>query len=202
MRNAILSIVVTVAVTSSSVWAQIVEPQEPQDQLAEVCLGDVNGDAVVNTDDLAALLGGYGPCRRCEEDLNGDGAVDSEDLDVLMDNWGNCPADTFSDTPTEEKQRSAAGLKSSGPEDDGGARDSDPLRGDCTMIIHGYGDIDADGDVDAADLATMLGNWGECPDVNDCPSNLVDRVGVGCHPEDIGNVSGLDLAMLLGNWTM
>jgi hypothetical protein len=51
-------------------------------------------------------------------------------------------------------------------------------------------DLDGDGDVDAADLAILLGAWGTCPDPLDCPADL----------DGDGSVSASDLAMLLGSW--
>jgi hypothetical protein len=49
------------------------------------------------------------------------------------------------------------------------------------------GDVDGDGDVDAADLAVLLAGWGPC---SSCPSDLNgDAV-----------VNAMDLAILLGNW--
>ncbi len=51
-------------------------------------------------------------------------------------------------------------------------------------------DLDNDGDVDAADLAILLGNWGPCADCGNCPADLNgDCV-----------VDAADLAILLGNW--
>lgn len=50
------------------------------------------------------------------------------------------------------------------------------------------GDLNGDSMVDGADLAIMLGFWGECP--SKCVADL-DASGV---------VDGLDLALLLGNW--
>ncbi len=50
------------------------------------------------------------------------------------------------------------------------------------------GDIDGDGDVDVADLAALLADWGDCPG---CPADL-DGDGV---------VGVLDLATLLASWT-
>ena len=52
------------------------------------------------------------------------------------------------------------------------------------------GDLDGDGDVDAADLAQLLGNWGLCPDPKDCPADL----------DGDGQVNAFDLAILLGSW--
>ncbi len=50
------------------------------------------------------------------------------------------------------------------------------------------GDLDGDGDIDAADLAVVLAAWGPCPA---CPADLDDdhQVGPG------------DLAIILANWT-
>ena len=52
------------------------------------------------------------------------------------------------------------------------------------------GDLDGDGDIDAADLAQLLGNWGPCADPDDCPADL----------DGDGSVGAFDLAILLGNW--
>jgi hypothetical protein len=54
--------------------------------------GDVNGDGVVNVQDLLLLLGAWGMCPEppieCPEDLNDDGSVDVLDLLVVLGNWG------------------------------------------------------------------------------------------------------------------
>ena len=51
-------------------------------------------------------------------------------------------------------------------------------------------DLDGDCVVGAMDLAILLGNWGPCPDPDDCPADL----------NGDGQVSAADLAILLGNW--
>lgn len=48
-------------------------------------------------------------------------------------------------------------------------------------------DLDGDGNVDAADLAQLLGNWGPCPD---CPADF----------DGDNDVDAADLAQLLGAW--
>ena len=53
------------------------------------------------------------------------------------------------------------------------------------------GDLNGDGFVNGADLASMLANWGPCVDINNCPANL----------NGDGIVNGADLAALLSNWT-
>lgn len=50
--------------------------------------GDINGDGVVNAEDLALLLGNWGPCPGCPADLTGDGVVGPVDLAILLGNWG------------------------------------------------------------------------------------------------------------------
>lgn len=52
--------------------------------------GDLNGDGVVNGDDLGILLGAWGPCAPigfCQGDINGDGVVDAADLGTLLAGW-------------------------------------------------------------------------------------------------------------------
>ena len=53
--------------------------------------GDVNGDGIVNTEDLLLLLAAWGECQGCPEDLNGDGVVNTTDLLALLAAWGECP---------------------------------------------------------------------------------------------------------------
>ena len=52
------------------------------------------------------------------------------------------------------------------------------------------GDIDGDGVVGVKDLLILLGNWGACPDCNDCLADLDGDCAVGVK----------DLLILLGNW--
>jgi hypothetical protein len=51
------------------------------------CAPDFNGDGVVNAQDLAALLGGWGGAAG---DLNGDGVTNAQDLAALLGAWGPC----------------------------------------------------------------------------------------------------------------
>jgi hypothetical protein len=49
---------------------------------------DVNGDAVVDLDDLVAVLAAFGPCPGpCPEDVDGDGSVGLADLIAVLDAW-------------------------------------------------------------------------------------------------------------------
>ncbi len=59
---------------------------------------------------------------------------------------------------------------------------------DCPDLLPA--DFDGDGDVDAADLAMLLGSWGPCADCKDCPADLDGDCTVGA----------ADLAILLGSW--
>jgi len=55
--------------------------------------GDINGDGVVNSQDLALLLGSWGACpappASCHGDINGDGVVNAQDLAIVLANWGS-----------------------------------------------------------------------------------------------------------------
>ena len=53
-----------------------------------------------------------------------------------------------------------------------------------------FADLDGDGDVGAADLATLLGSWGPCSPDQGCPADL----------DADGEVAAFDLAILLGSW--
>ena len=55
------------------------------------CDEDLSGDGVVDTDDLFALLGAWGPCPGCPEDLSGDDVIDTDDLFAMLGAWGPCP---------------------------------------------------------------------------------------------------------------
>ncbi|MFN9078314.1 MAG: dockerin type I domain-containing protein, partial [bacterium] len=51
---------------------------------------DLNGDGLVNAQDLAIMLGAWGPCGNCDScaaDLNGDCAVGPQDLAQLLAAW-------------------------------------------------------------------------------------------------------------------
>lgn len=52
--------------------------------------GDVNGDGLVNVDDLLIVLNNWGPCLDpddCPADLTGDGQVNVDDLLMVLNNW-------------------------------------------------------------------------------------------------------------------
>jgi len=58
---------------------------------APTCMGDLNGNGLVDGADLGTMLGSWGPCAgSCVADLNGDGEVGGGDLGSLLANWGPC----------------------------------------------------------------------------------------------------------------
>jgi hypothetical protein len=54
------------------------------------CVGDLNGDQVVNVADVLSLIADWGVCEGCASDFNGDGIVAVDDLLVLISAWGIC----------------------------------------------------------------------------------------------------------------
>jgi hypothetical protein len=55
-------------------------------------VGDLDGNGVVNSADLTAILGAWGPCPGpCPADINGDGVVDPVDLTAVLSGFGECP---------------------------------------------------------------------------------------------------------------
>ncbi len=54
------------------------------------CLGDLNGDTIIDAPDLAILLSSWG-LPGAPGDLNGDTIIDAADLAMLLSLWGNCP---------------------------------------------------------------------------------------------------------------
>ena len=54
------------------------------------CVGDVDGNGVVNVNDMLALIGAWGDCQGCDEDINDDGLVNVSDLLLVLDAWGSC----------------------------------------------------------------------------------------------------------------
>jgi len=53
------------------------------------CIGDINGDQVINGADLAELLGVWGSASE-SGDLDGSGSVDGSDLTLMLAGWGVC----------------------------------------------------------------------------------------------------------------
>lgn len=63
-----------------------------QEPLTCYCPGDINNDEVVDTNDILALLSGFGCEMDCAVDLNGDDATNTEDVLLLLGQFGqDCP---------------------------------------------------------------------------------------------------------------
>ena len=61
------------------------DPQEPD------CEGDIDGNGVVDVNDILDLLGAWGSdCDDCPSDVNGDGTLDVNDVLALLSNYGDC----------------------------------------------------------------------------------------------------------------
>lgn len=56
------------------------------------CPADLNGDAMVNSDDLFELLGDWGASNSAA-DLDASGLVNADDLFLLLGQWGSCPSE-------------------------------------------------------------------------------------------------------------
>ena len=61
--------------------------------LAVPCLGDITGNYIVNSVDLAIVLSAWGSSggEFAGTDINQDGIVNATDLTVLLSSWGPCP---------------------------------------------------------------------------------------------------------------
>jgi len=69
-------------------WQVIQDEHDVSLAVVPTLTGDINGDGVVNTEDLLLLLAAWGDCPGCPEDLDGDGVVNTTDLLTLLANWG------------------------------------------------------------------------------------------------------------------
>jgi formylglycine-generating enzyme required for sulfatase activity len=66
----------------------------PAARAQDGCIADVDGDGIVNGNDLASVLGGWGSCSGCAGDVNGNGLINGEDLAVVLTRWGSTCAPT------------------------------------------------------------------------------------------------------------
>ena len=48
---------------------------------------DIDGNGVVDFQDLLLVLAAWGPCGTCAEDIDGNGIVDFQDLLELLSSW-------------------------------------------------------------------------------------------------------------------
>ena len=68
--------------TSNDTLAQLLRRWGP-------CCPDLDGDGIVDTQDLLLILSSWGTCTdlECVGDLNGDGEVNRHDLNILLRFW-------------------------------------------------------------------------------------------------------------------
>lgn len=57
------------------------------------CVGDLNGDGIVDGADLSSVFSFWGPCPTddCAADINFDGEINGSDLALVLAAWGDCP---------------------------------------------------------------------------------------------------------------
>ncbi|MBC8309354.1 MAG: hypothetical protein ISR75_06375 [Phycisphaerales bacterium] len=60
------------------------------DTVSECPPEDIDGDGIIGTTDLLAMIGAWGPCSGCPEDIDNSGTVDTSDLLSLIGVWGPC----------------------------------------------------------------------------------------------------------------
>ena len=75
-------LVETLGVTEGAVLTIEVEVTEPSG-----LLGDTNGDAATNVDDLLNVLSDFGPCPCCPTDFDQDGQVNVDEVLSVIGNW-------------------------------------------------------------------------------------------------------------------
>ncbi len=114
----------------------------------EGCPLDLNGDGILNLDDVPVLFASWGQCPGCAADYNADGVVDLSDHAIMIHHDG-----PFVDLCWPDLDAS----------DDVGTSDLVALLsawGECAPC---QADLDASGDVGAVDLLILLAAWGPCP---------------------------------------
>ncbi len=76
MRSLVVSIL-AVAVSASTAFAG-----------AGSCAADINGDNIVDVQDLVQVVVDWGCAGDCASDINSDGIVDVQDLIAVISDWG------------------------------------------------------------------------------------------------------------------
>jgi len=66
------------------------EDDEHGAELPRVCEADLDGNLIVDFNDLLLMLTSWGPCAGCTADLDGDDMVGFNDLLMLLASWGPC----------------------------------------------------------------------------------------------------------------
>jgi len=78
------------AVQETAMWENL--PGDEVETLGEVsddCIGDLNGDGVINGAEISIVLGAWST-GNSYADINGDGVVDGADLAMILGSWGPC----------------------------------------------------------------------------------------------------------------
>ena len=55
-----------------------------------VCVGDIDGNEMIDFGDLLEILANWGPCKGCPQDVNRDGIVGFGDILLILAGWGPC----------------------------------------------------------------------------------------------------------------
>ncbi len=77
--------------TPESLMRAVKYPWDILDPKDEPCDPDIDGDGVVDVNDLLAIIASWGPCAGCDADINDDSLVNVNDLLLLIGSWGPCP---------------------------------------------------------------------------------------------------------------
>ncbi len=133
------------AASAAGIRAVLLKPIE--------CLGDLNGDCLVDGADigllLSAMVGCPAPCAACAADLNRDGAIDGADLGILLQRW-EVPCECFQCPMAEAVTENAVA---------GGQDDLSELLG-VALSFHGFESVAHfntwSGEVDAVFVVAAL----------------------------------------------
>jgi len=179
---------------------------------------DLNGDGVVDKDDLLLLLENWGPCDGyCPADLNGDGVVNVSDLLILLGGWTYPIPD---EAPTTPGSSLVADAKSAIADDINSisiqalSEEITALQASPAIISAPDYDLNNDGVVNHLDMMHLMMQMGPCD--GSCPADfnndgVVNIVDVWMLANAInsqvdyafpaqGPYNTVDLEYLLDNW--
>jgi hypothetical protein len=78
------------ALLSDGQWHQATVLPDGSYEPQAACTGDLNGDGLVDVDDILAVINAWGT-DDANGDADGDGAVTANDILVVLAGWGACP---------------------------------------------------------------------------------------------------------------
>ena len=120
---------------------------------ASACPWDLNGDGIVDVDDLLEVVHNFGPCDgECPADFDEDGFVGASDLVALISNFGECPG---TGCPWD--------VNGDGVVDRLDVRAVNDNMGSCKDPDNCPWDVNGDGVVDGADVSEVATHFGPCP---------------------------------------